>query len=211
MTNLYSFIQSLLEWPFSELFFSGGWLWNQYKFIAFNIFSSRIFIISCKTLKITVTSTEATNQLTICAILYWNVTIFYRQELPSLIHVQEKLEAFQNKLFWVAVSLRVTIISSVIRQKGESQNGCFKKDKACQIFRKTNISYPLIRTCAYQGVRNVRFSENLACFVFFETPVLRFALLPYYRRYDSHSQWNSYSKKFILKCFQFFLHVNQRR
>ena len=22
------------------------------------------------------------------------------------------------------------------------------------------------RTCAYQGVRNVRFSENLACFVF---------------------------------------------
>ena len=30
--------------------------------------------------------------------------------------------------------------------------------------------------CVYQGVRNVRFSENLACFV------LRFALLPYYRR-----------------------------
>ena len=33
---------------------------------------------------------------------------------------------------------------------------------------KINISYPLIRTftCAYQGVRNVRFSENLSCFVF---------------------------------------------
>ena len=31
-------------------------------------------------------------------------------------------------------------------------------------FRKTNISYPLIlkRTCAYQGVRNVSFSENFA-------------------------------------------------
>ena len=31
-----------------------------------------------------------------------------------------------------------------------------------KIFRKTNISYPLIRTrtCAYQGVRNVSFSEN---------------------------------------------------
>ena len=31
-----------------------------------------------------------------------------------------------------------------------------------KIFRKTNISYPLIRTrtCAYQGVRNVGFSEN---------------------------------------------------
>ena len=33
-----------------------------------------------------------------------------------------------------------------------------------KIFRKTNISYPLIRTrtCAYQWVRNVSFSENLA-------------------------------------------------
>ena len=33
-----------------------------------------------------------------------------------------------------------------------------------KIFRKTNISYPLIHTraCAYQGVRNVSFSENFA-------------------------------------------------
>ena len=34
----------------------------------------------------------------------------------------------------------------------------------CKIFRKANISNPLIRsrTCAYQRVRNVRFSENFA-------------------------------------------------
>ena len=34
----------------------------------------------------------------------------------------------------------------------------------CRIFRKTDISYPLIhtRTCAYQWVRNVSFSENFA-------------------------------------------------
>ena len=33
-----------------------------------------------------------------------------------------------------------------------------------QIFQKTNISDPLIRTltCAYQGVRNISFSENVA-------------------------------------------------
>ena len=33
-----------------------------------------------------------------------------------------------------------------------------------QNFLKTNVSYPLIhtRTCAYQGVRNVSFSENFA-------------------------------------------------
>ena len=64
-----------------------------------------------------------------------------------------------------------TLISSVIRQKGESQNGCFKKTKHAKFFKKTpNISYPLIRTrtCAYQGVRNVHFSENL----------------PYYRRFQ---------------------------
>ena len=36
--------------------------------------------------------------------------------------------------------------------------------QVCKIFRKTNISYPLIRTrtCVYQGVRNVSFSENSA-------------------------------------------------
>ena len=28
-----------------------------------------------------------------------------------------------------------------------------------------NVFYPLIRTCAYQGVKIFRFSENLACFV----------------------------------------------
>ena len=33
-----------------------------------------------------------------------------------------------------------------------------------KVFRKTNISHPLIRTCKceYYGVRNVSFSENLA-------------------------------------------------
>ena len=46
-------------------------------------------------------------------------------------------------------------------------------NEARQIFRKTNIPYPLIdtRTCTYQGVRNVSFSENMACF---------FLLLPTY-------------------------------
>ena len=36
----------------------------------------------------------------------------------------------------------------------------FQENKAHQIFRKMSISYPLIPllTCAYQGVRNARFS-----------------------------------------------------
>ena len=53
--------------------------------------------------------------------------------------------------------------SSVIRQKGESQNGCFKKTKHAKFSKKRIF---LTRTCAYQGARNIRFSENLACFVF---------------------------------------------
>ena len=54
------------------------------------------------------------------------------------------------------------------KPKGRISKRVFQENKARQIFWKTNISYPLTRTrtCAYQGVRNVRFSENLACFVF---------------------------------------------
>ena len=55
--------------------------------------------------------------------------------------------------------------------------------KAHQFFRKTNISYPLIRThaCAYQGVRNVFFFRKIwraffSCNTRFE--ILPFALFP---------------------------------
>ena len=68
--------------------------------------------------------------------------------------------------------------------KGRISKRVFQENKACQIFRKMNISYPLIistRTCAQQGVRNVRFSK-FGVFCFLETPVLRFVLLPYYRQ-----------------------------
>ena len=46
LTNIYSFIKFSLEWPFSELFFFDITFWNQYKHIAFNIFSSRILATS---------------------------------------------------------------------------------------------------------------------------------------------------------------------
>ena len=70
------------------------------------------------------------------------------------------------------------------RAKGRISKRVFQEDKARQIFRKTNISYPrpfrtlltntsnehFLRACAYQGVRNIRFLENLACFVFLKHP-----------------------------------------
>ena len=57
--------------------------------IAFNIFSCRILIILYKTLFVTGTSNEETNELIIYGILGWNVTILYGQELVSLFQVQE--------------------------------------------------------------------------------------------------------------------------
>ena len=54
------------------------------------------------------------------------------------------------------------------KSKGQISKRVLQKNKACQIFRKMNDSYPLIHThtYAYQGVRNVRFPENLVFFVF---------------------------------------------
>ena len=72
----------------------------------------------------------------------------------------------------ITISCKYFYNSSVIKQKGKSQNGCFKETKHPIFSEKTNISYPLIRkrTCEYQGVSNVCFSENLACFVFLKYP-----------------------------------------
>ena len=91
-TYLYPFIQNSLEWPFSELFPSNVLLRNQCKYIAFNIISCRILIISYKILIITGISDEKTNELTIYEKLCGNVTIFYRQQLASLSQMQEKLK-----------------------------------------------------------------------------------------------------------------------
>ena len=91
-----SIIQSPLEWLFSELFSATVSLWNQYKYIAFNNFSCRILIISYKILIITETSNEKPNTLTIYGVLCRKVTTFYRQELPSLFQVQEKLKVCRS-------------------------------------------------------------------------------------------------------------------
>ena len=52
-TSLYPFIQGSLEWRFSELFSANLSSWNQYKYVAFNIFACRIFIVLYKMLIIT--------------------------------------------------------------------------------------------------------------------------------------------------------------
>ena len=66
-----------------------------------------------------------------------------------------------KKSHFVGNKAKVRISKLVLQEK-----------KPHQILRKMNIFYPLIRTQARanQGVRNVRFSENLTCFVFLWHP-----------------------------------------
>ena len=74
------------------------------------------------------------------------------------------------------------------KAKGRISNRVFQENTARQIFRITKISCPLIRTPPRDNQTHsshssaVRFLENFGVLCFLETPVLRFTLLPYYRR-----------------------------
>ena len=85
-----------------------------------------------------------------------------------------------------------TLHSSVMRQKGESQNGCFKKTKHAKYSEKRtflapfNISYVRVLS----GGKKCSFFGKFVVLCFFETPILRFALLPYYQRTSRHISWD---------------------
>ena len=84
----------------------------------------------------------------------------------------------ENLTFCAVSRYLLNLNLSVIRQKGGSKNGCFKKTKHVKFSEKNpEISYLLIRTCAYQEIRNVRgfFFRKFGVLCFLETPVLRFA------------------------------------
>ena len=95
-TSIHSFRVCLNDHLVTILFFFDVFLWKQYKYIAFNIFSCRILITSCKMLIVTRISNETTNKLTTYAILCWNDFVFNWQQLTSLIQAQKKLKACRN-------------------------------------------------------------------------------------------------------------------
>ena len=100
-----------------------------------------------------------------------NFTLLLLGYFVSFVTIFESLQKIVkvfNQDFIVARRLETKI-----RQKCESRNGCFKKTKHAKFSEKTNISYPPDThtcTCAYQAVRNNRFSENLTYFVFLKHP-----------------------------------------
>ena len=82
--------------------------------------------------------------------------------------------------YWPCILAKChVVITSVIRQKGKSQNGCFKKTKHGKFSEKRAFFTPWY---AHLRVKNVYFSEKFDVLCFLETPVLRFALLLYYWR-----------------------------
>ena len=73
------------------------------------------------------------------------------------------------------------------KTKGRISKRVFQESKARQIFRKTNISYSLIRTRSHvrvqiRGGKKCSFFGKLGMFCFLVTPISRLALLTYYRR-----------------------------
>ena len=91
------------------------------------------------------------------------------------------------------------------KAKGRNLKTGVTRKKSTQIFRKTDFPYPLIRTrtCVYQGVRNVRFGKfSVLCFLV--TPVLRFALLPYYRGTQRSSYPEVVCNEGVFKKFRKF-------
>ena len=72
------------------------------------------------------------------------------------------LQNTSGELFWLLLSQVSSWFVGNEAGGGRISKQVFKEHKAHQMFRGTNISYPLIRT--------VRFSENLVCFVFFKHP-----------------------------------------
>ena len=71
---------------------------------------------------------------------------------------------------------------SGIRQKGESQNGFFEKAKHAKISEKQAKPPDTHTPVCASGSKKCLFFGNFGVLCFLETPVLRFALLPYYRR-----------------------------
>ena len=109
---------------------------------------------------------------------------------------------FQKVLKWVGTSsFHEILISSVVKQKCKSDTKrVIQEKKAREIFRKTNIFYPLIhiRACVYR-VKKCLYFEKFGVFGFLVIPALRFILLPCCGRFINESSFPA------MRCVSFTL------
>ena len=108
-----------------------------------------------------------------------------------------------------------------ITQKVESQNGGYNTKHAKFSEKRTFLTPWYAHThernvrYAYQGVRNVCFFEKLGVLCLLVTTVLRFALLPYYRRlvgsdFITNLLQREWIRQVLFPCLTFFpLSVSQ--
>ena len=102
---------------------------------------------------------------------------------PDSPEIREFIDTLINSLL---IPRERKIKSSVIRPTGECQNGCYKKRKQNMLnFPKNEHFLPSdthTQVCVYQGDKKCSFFGKFGVLCFLVTPILRFALLPCYRR-----------------------------
>ena len=131
--------------------------------------------------KVNVPSHTETSQLICQAITF---TGFYMMG-------EQDIDEFKNMLKKVTMQHRKTnIVGNKAKRRISKQ--VFQENKASQIFRKTNISYPPDMHIYVSGGKKCSFFRKFGVLFFVETSVLRFALLTYYWWYFVH---HSSSKK----------------
>ena len=93
--------------------------------------------------------------------------------------------------------------SSGIRQKAESQNGCFKKKQSTPKFPENKRFLPpdtYMHVCV-SGGKKCLFFGNFGVLCFLEAPVLKFALLPFYRQVENFKSSQDGKKQIaVVKC-----------
>ena len=122
--------------------------------------------------------------------------------LPFYVSFYDPLQYSYVKSLWSHWDCVYNV--SLIRKKGEFQNGGNKKAKHAKFSEKQTFSTAWYANARVRvgGVRNVPFSENLACFAVLLPPFWNspFRLLAYYRRIVKH--------QLILECLQWKLTSN---
>ena len=105
--------------------------------------------------------------------LWHSIYLYISTLIPYLVPPAAEQSWATIILAYVSIYTNIYLVNFAgNKAKGQILKLVFQENKAHQIYRKTNISYLLIRTrtCAYQGVKNVRSSENLTFFVFLKDP-----------------------------------------
>ena len=128
--------------------------------------------------------TCAEYELRLCSVKLCSNGAHISFSLPSLI-LTLPTRMLKSFLMFRNILLLATFVGN--KAKGQISKRVFQENKARQIFRTF-----LVFTCAYQGLRSIRFSENLACFVFLNNPFWdsSFCLITDALWYKSH-MWNT--------------------